>query len=364
MVIIAAAALAFGSQVKQVAGGYFVGILTTDGSVYGVGDDTSGMQPSADWKHTKIAAPTKMSLPGLVTQIAGAQDNLYALMKDGTVVAWGLNDAGQLGDGKPITGYVRRAKAEPVIGLTDIVQINASAKHAFAVNKSGQVYTWGDGSNTPKLVEGLPEIVKVDTANSHTLALAKDGSVYAWGSNGYGELGQGKVSEAYKTPVKVSNLPKAIDISAGIDESGAVTSDGRVFVWGLNTSFLLGDGKQPNSAGAPNGVVPTPTAMKGLSSVKSLSIDYGAKIALHSNGTLTAWGFDGYGEQGLGRAGSYTPTPKKPSISGVAKVTVIGTRAYVIKTDGSFWYAGVGSGAGTGPMKSKVTVFTRVPVGP
>ncbi len=362
MIIIAAAALAFGSQVKQVAGGYFVAILTTDGSVYGVGDDTSGMQLSANWKRTKYASPTKMTLPGPVTQIAGGLDNIYALMQDGTVMAWGVNNEGQLGDGKPVGGYVIRAKAETVVGLTDVVQINASAKHVFAVTKDGHVYGWGDGVSTPKLVEGLPEIVKVDTADSHTLALAKDGSVYAWGSNSSGELGQGKISEARPTPSKVNGLPKAIDVSAGINESGAVTSDGRVFVWGLNTSFLLGDGKQPGSPGAPNGTVPTPTAMKGLTSVKSLSIDYGAKMALHSNGTLTAWGFDGYGEQGLGKTG-YTTTPRKPAISGVAKVTVIGTRSYVIKTDGSLWYAGVGSGAGSGPMKSKVSVYTRVPVG-
>lgn len=363
MLVASILALIAGSQVKQVAGGYFVAILTTDGSVYGVGDDRNGMQISSNWKATKFAVPTKMNLPGPVAQIAGAQDNIYALMKDGTVLAWGLNDSGQLGDGKPTKGYVSRASAEPVIGLTDIVQINASAKHAFAVNNEGKVFAWGDGNSTPKQVDGLPEIAKVETANSHTLALAKDGSVYSWGSNGVGELGIGKVTETTKIPAKVPGLPKVVDVSAGIDESGVVTADGRVFVWGLNTSYLLGDGKQPTAPNAPNGIIPTPTQVKGISSARSLSVDFGSKMVVHTDGTVTAWGFDGYGEHGLSKSGGYTPTPRKVPISGVSKVIGIGTRTFIIKTDGSLWYAGVGSGAGTGPMKSKVTVFTRIPVG-
>jgi alpha-tubulin suppressor-like RCC1 family protein len=369
MIVTAVLAIALAPQVKQVAGADFVAILTTDGSVYGIGRDPYGMHLRPDWKDSVVATPLKMTLPGPVVQIATGERTCYALMKDGTVFAWGQNDSGQLGDGKPYGGFKPRLSAEPVAGLTDIVQISAHSKHAIALRKDGKVFAWGQGvlppgklddNSTPKMVDQLSDVKKVDTGSGHTLALTKDGSVYAWGSNNNAQVGTGKYSEPVYTPTKVANLPKAIDISAGMNESGAVSYDGKVYVWGLNTSGLLGNGQRPGAPIATGGIVMTPTAVQGISGVQNISFDYGSQIALHTNGTLTVWGFDGWGQHGIGESGGYTLKPKKPSISGVASINAIGNRTFLIKRDGSLWWAGVKSGAKNGPMKSGVKVFTKL----
>lgn len=372
MLVAVALGVVLAPQIKQVAGADFVAFLTTDGSVYGVGRDPYGMHLRPDWKDSILAAPTKLTLPGPVVQIAAGERSCYALMKDGTVLSWGQNDSGQLGDGRPYGGYKPRMSAEPVIGLTDIVQISAHSRHAVALRRDGKVFAWGSGvlppskiddNSSPKMIENLSDVKKVDTGMGHTLALTKDGSVYGWGSNNAAQVGTGKYSEPVYTPIKIAGLPKAIDVSAGMESSGAVSSDGKVYVWGLNTSGLLGDGEKPGAPIAKDGIILTPTPVKGISAVQTISFDYGSQIALHTNGTLTVWGFDGWGQHGINESGGYTLKPKKPSISGVASINAIGNRTFVIKKDGSVWWAGVKSGAKTGPMKANAKSFTKLAIG-
>ncbi|MCI8621423.1 MAG: hypothetical protein HFJ50_06895 [Clostridia bacterium] len=81
-----------------------------------------------------------------VVKIAVGTDHALALTKDGYVYTWGLNANGQCGIGN--TENLKYAKAvlskQEGSYLTNIVDISAGEKNSIAVDKEGNVYTWGN----------------------------------------------------------------------------------------------------------------------------------------------------------------------------------------------------------------------------
>merc|ERR1711968_201973 len=68
----------------------------------------------------------------------------------------------------------------------------------------------------------------------HSAALSEDGTVYAWGTykDSKGYIGFSEGSKFRETPGVVEGLPKIAAISSGAHHTGAVTRDGRLFLWG------------------------------------------------------------------------------------------------------------------------------------
>lgn len=119
-----------------------------------------------------------------VKQLALGKDHVLALKNDGTVLAWGQNSWGQLGNGTNIESPSPKEIPE----LRDIYSIGAGLLNSAAVSNSSEVYIWGDfyefGSiKSPKLItindqpsEALPVEkplnlkLKVTSANSVQLS--------------------------------------------------------------------------------------------------------------------------------------------------------------------------------------------------
>ncbi|MFN8516237.1 MAG: hypothetical protein U0841_27340 [Chloroflexia bacterium] len=79
---------------------------------------------------------------------AGGGGHNLALKADGTVVAWGRDGNGQLGDGSPqFSGCGCHPNAQPVPGLTNIIAIAAGFFHNFALKSDGTLMTWGANNN-------------------------------------------------------------------------------------------------------------------------------------------------------------------------------------------------------------------------
>ena len=125
--------------------------------------------------------------------------------------------------------------------------------HTCALNQAGGAYCWGrntdgalgDGTYASRL---LPVAVigslsfRALAAGLHTCGLIGSGSAYCWGSNSDGQVGISATNTNPNTPRQVVGAPSFQSIVAGSTHTCALTSTGRAYCWGDNSSGALGDG--------------------------------------------------------------------------------------------------------------------------
>ncbi|MDT8308801.1 MAG: PKD domain-containing protein [Bacteroidales bacterium] len=192
--------------------------------------------------------------------VDGGSNHTVALRCDGTVLCWGDNSSGQLGDNNSPTDAI-----VPVV-VTDPT---------------------GTGMMT--------DIIAIDAGAVHTLALRTDGTVWAWGGNSSGQLGiNSLVQQNYPVQVLgvggVGYLTNVVAIAAGSYHSLAILDDGTVVGWGDNQG-QLGDNTNTTRT--------TPVVMSGLDHPAIAVAGGGAHtLVLQNNGTIKSCGDDFYGQLG------------------------------------------------------------------
>lgn len=232
-------------------GDMFSAALLQDGTVRSWGNNANGRLGDGT-AATRITPVTVKMAGNTLTNIQALSVGdvfTLALKNDGTVVAWGYNGNGAIGDGT----LVDRTEAVAVSSLTGVTQISAGFRHSLALKGDGTVWAWGFNStgqlglgdttsrNTPTTISGLSGITQVASGFRHSLALKNDGTVWAWGGNLYGQLGQGTTASSL-TPVQVQGLQGVVSIFAGDNYSVAVKEDGSITVWGGDVFGQLGLG--------------------------------------------------------------------------------------------------------------------------
>ncbi|WP_374351199.1 hypothetical protein [Chitinimonas sp.] len=278
----------------QVAGGYLHSLaLSSDGNVYAWGDDSSGQLGSG--RKIFRSTPVAVEFPqgGSVKAVAAGSYHSLALMKDGSVLGWGNNYNGQLGDG----GTNSHGVPVKVAGLPPASSVAAGETFSLAIDNSGRVWGWGrnsdgqlgDGSDSERLspvqAKGVSGAVAVRAGVGHTLALNGSGEVWAWGANDAGQLGM-TASVPVLLPAKVNfpaGTPKLKAIDAGGGHSFALDVNGRVWAWGSNTNYALGDGSNVDRA--------VPAMIAGLEQVVAIAAGPSSGAAISSDGKAWIWGF-------------------------------------------------------------------------
>lgn len=311
-----------GEDVKAIsAGGSHALALLQDGTVKAWGNNGAG--GLGDGTIIQRDAPVSVSGLSGVKAIAAGEGHSLALMNDGTVMAWGRNDVGQLGIGT--TSGPETCMSElpcsrtpvQVKGLSGVKAIAASYDHSLALLNDGTVVAWGrnqwgelgtgttgpkvcgDGwlcNPTPTPVAGLSGITEVATGHSQSLALLEDGTVMAWGYNEHGNLGVGTASgpqscgegwsavSCTSTPMTVQGLSGVTAIASGWLHNLALLQDGTVMAWGYNSNGQLGDGTNVDRD--------HPVAVSGLSGVTALAAGSYHSMALLGDGTVESWGWN------------------------------------------------------------------------
>jgi alpha-tubulin suppressor-like RCC1 family protein len=103
-------------------------------------------------------------------------------------------------------------------------------------------------------VSGITEATWVTAGWFDTCAVVSNSHVECWGINGEGELGNGKTGNPSDTPVKVSGISEASQVTAGRDHACARLSTGHIECWGNNQYGQLGDGEAGNESDTPKKV--------------------------------------------------------------------------------------------------------------
>lgn len=319
-------ATGLGEAIRVAAGGAHGLALLEDGTVMAWGANTSG-QLGGGTSAEESYVPVKVPGLGEVTAVAAGGAHSLALLKDGTVMAWGLNGNGQLGDG---TNTNRNAPVK-VTGLSEVAAVAAGESHSVALLKDGRVMAWGhnqwgqlgDGTytdrNVPVEVRGLGGVTAVAAGFAHTLALLKDGTVVAWGYGAIGQLGNGTSAPnnlSSSSPVQVTGLSEATAVAAGNYHSLALLNNGTVMAWGNNGAGELGDGTNTQSN--------VPVKVTGLSEATAIAGGGFHSLALLKNRTVAAWGENKeYGQLG---DGANTDSNVPVQVAGLGEARVIASR--------------------------------------
>lgn len=263
----------------------------------------------------------------------------------------GIGLVGLLGCGM-LASWTPAASASPVAG----------AVYAWLDNDAGQlgIGTIGPQFDSPTPVPSHMPSGTTSTAvaggQSHSLALTSTGAVYAFGRNGRGQLGNNTMTNSY-VPVQ-SAIPAGVAVTAvaaGWDQSLALTSTGAVYAWGYNTSGQLGNGtfKQQNApvlVHLPPGTVATSVAAGQYFS-----------LAATSTGDLYAWGFNGFGQLGIGTTVN-SDVPVKVTMPAGVTVKAVGAgdnHSLAVTSTGAVYASGKNT---FGQLGNGTTTQTTVPV--
>ena len=254
---------------RVAAGGAFSVALESNGAVVAWGNNASGQlgDGSAPTDHASPVAASGLGPGSGVVEIAAGASHALALKSDGSVLAWGNNASGQLGTGDAPSDHLTPIAVTALGAGSGVVAIAAGDTFSLALKSDGSVLAWGnnasgqlgDGSApadhaTPvaSLAAGSG-VVRIVGGGTHSLALTSDGHVYAWGNNASGQVGNGLAPTDQPLPVLLGGLPRIVDVAAGRAHTVAVASDGTVFSWGDNVLGQLGDGTTTKRA-TPGGV--------------------------------------------------------------------------------------------------------------
>jgi alpha-tubulin suppressor-like RCC1 family protein len=327
--------------VKAVAATYFSSYaLLTDGTVRAWGGNLFGQL--GDGTHGEEGGnpvSTPVSVKGLTnaTAIAVGGAHAMALLSDGTVATWGGNAWGELGNGTTLKGAERVGSDVPLVvpGLSGVVAIAAGGGDDAALLGNGTVVAWGenkqgqlgDGTklekDVPTPVRGLTGVKAVavggiPSLGGHMLALLNDGTVRAIGGNGSGQLGDGSTTNS-SSPVTVKGLSGVTAVSAAVSHSVARLASGDVVSWGNNAHGELGVASGPELCGKePEACSRVPVSV-GLTNVSAISAGFRFSLAV-SGGRVFAWGTNELGQLGNGtNINSSQPVP----VSGLSEVAEV-----------------------------------------
>ena len=151
-----------------------------------------------------------------VASVANGEENTCVVMKDGTMKCWGYGYYGQNGDGSTTTTY--NPSATTTASVTGVIQAALGYEHTCVVTTAGAVKCvgyngygqLGDGTltnNTSWVTAISSGAISVACGGYHSCALMGNGTVQCWGNNGSGQLGDnGACGTSCKTPVTVSGF--------------------------------------------------------------------------------------------------------------------------------------------------------------
>ena len=289
---------------------------------------------------------TVTTVTGPVSDVVLGENLTCTQSASGELTCWGGDGNGMQGDG---TGNARAVPAEildstGLLALSGVVRARATTYHICAVLTDQTVLCWGrnqfgqlgDGTTTnrtrPVHVKDaagtgvLSGIVDVSLGTYHSCALTVLGAVYCWGTNTEGEVGDGTIVNRslptmVKDPSGTATLSNIARIDSGNSTNCAVDTSGNVQCWGYNLNAQIGDGTTTNRT-LPVSVLSGGTALTGVSSI-ALGNFHGC--AVKSDQTVACWGYNPDGELGDGT------TTQRASATSVIDVTGSGVLGNILR---------------------------------
>ncbi len=284
----------------------------------------------------------------MVSKVVVGSSHTCALISNGSVMCWGQEYEGKLGDGVERGTWDIATTPNYTAPLPDgrlAVDIGVSTSSTCAVLDNGSVSCWGYaayilfgnegienqpntgfsfgeditvrsittyGGNEGGYMSGMCVILSNDTVScfhgtgflkdsysfsphtpimvaigaQHACALLSDSSLRCWGDNKFGQIGDG-TWESKGDPIHIQGFDHQdpiISISAGSAITCAVISSGKVYCWGSNSLGAVGDG-------TAYGLYEKPVKIDPLFNVTDIIyLSYYGYCAKYNDGHIGCWG--------------------------------------------------------------------------
>lgn len=250
-------------------------------------------------------------------------------------------------------------------------QVSSKTAHSLGVAENGKLYGWGVniqgqlGLGTTMLSEPTPKLVnqdtdwkKVETGNNSafSVALKNDGSLWFFGNNSWGaDAGFSSNINNYTTPISITPTFIWNDYSTGFFRVIGIKNDNTLWGWGNNEGGSLG-------LSANTSEVNTPTQIGLDNDWSKISCGLFHTLALKSNGTIWACGYNNVGQLGNGNSGTGTYSDALIQVgSDNDWMEILAGAAFslALKTDGTLWAWGLNE---TSQLGDGATTNQLVPI--
>jgi alpha-tubulin suppressor-like RCC1 family protein len=300
---------------------------------------------------TRRSSPVQIGALSTWTQVAaGGQNNeasVLAIQSPGTLWAWGYNFYGQLGLGNRTNRY----SPVQVGALNYWTQISIGGRFTLSILSPGTLWAWGNNSigqlglnttvgvSSPVQVGALNYWSQVSCGYWNIAAIQSNGTLWVWGNNNYGQLGLNTSTAVYSSPVQVGTLSTWAQVACGYSCTLAIQSNGTLWACGYNYSGNLGLNTSGDYLAGYSSLVQV-GALSTWTQVKTSNSGNGFTAAIQSNGTLWSWGSNVVGQLGLNTSTDYSSPVQVGTLSTWTQVSTGQNQTAAIQNNGTLWTCG------------------------
>ncbi len=286
-----------------------------------------------------------------------------AIKTDGTLWLWGSSSFGELGDNSTAN---KSSPVQTVSQGTNWKQVSAGSLKTGSIKTDGTLWMWGRGicgglgnnssvnhSSPVQTVSQGTNWKQVMVGRCHSGAIKTDGTLWMWGDATCGALGNNSTVPRSSPVQTVSTGTNWKQVSFGSYISSAIKTDGTLWTWGLGANGALGNNSIVDQSS------PVQTISQG-NNWKQVSMGWRHSAAIKTDGTLWLWGIDSSGQLGndstINRS---SPVQTVSTGTNWKQVSLGDTHSSSVKTDGTLWLWG---GGGDYRLGNNSTIARSSPV--
>ena len=307
------------------------GALKPDGTLWLTGTNTNGELG----QNSVVKYSSPVQVPGTTWNRFASLSNVTVANKtDGTLWSWGSGSYGTTGQNNT-TKYSSPVQIPGTTWSTAEYALGSGETSGSALKTDGTLWVWGRnfmgelGQNnrttysSPKQIPGSWASALSEVGYS-TLLVNTDGELYAMGANSQGQLGLNNTT-TYSSPVQIPGTTwAATNPKTSAASSWVIKTDGTLFAWGDNGYGQLGQNSRTKYS--------SPVQIPGTTWHEVAGMTDGGVVATKTDGTAWSWGLNYAGNLGQNNTANYSSPVQIPGTDwvriSVQAASVFGLKSY------------------------------------
>lgn len=290
--------------------------LLGEGGLWGFGYSTDGGLGNL----STTSVPTPLNMGSNWKTVSSSTMSVIGIKMDGSLWGWGDNGYGQLG----INDRTNRSSPVQILGGGSWKSVSCGYTHSAAIKMDGSLWACGYNhqgqlgtndrvhrSSPVQTIAGGNDWKMISCGDSMTAAIKTNGTLWVYGYNNFGQLGINNTSSKSSPVQTITGGNDWSIVSTGSSITGAIKTDGTLWMWGAATYGCLGNNNDSIHKSSP---VQTITGGNNWKTIACAAFCAATK----TDGTLWVWGSNNGDALGLGLEGAYEhkSSPVQTAIGG------------------------------------------------